>query len=237
MGIGRQNLDNLSDNIYEALKGLHRPGALLVDIGANTGQTLIKWLAVSGAEARYCGFDINAQCVAYVERLIKANKMANAIALPVGLGPSLELASLAIGSDIIGVDPGASTNSDLRPSSFYTSSKQGVVVEASPMLKAVTKDSTDVIIKLDIEGSELQVLQAMASWLADQSASLSFIIEILPPHELFPDNVNAYRVETKREIFALMRQYGYEGSPLSTHGKGSQVGTKDTDFLFKRVQA
>ena len=82
-GVGRANRDSHEEHIFRVIEKLNGIGAtsLLVDIGANIGQTLIKYMLVTGKEGRYIGFEPNAKAASYVEELIYCNRLPSSILL------------------------------------------------------------------------------------------------------------------------------------------------------------
>jgi len=232
-GIGRQNLDNLHDDVYLVLQHLYSPGTLLVDVGANVGQTLLQWYALGDKSSRYVGLDINVQCAAYVEHLINLNGLANATVLPVGLGDSLRLDNLYLTGNPTGVDPAASINTNLRTSDFYSSKKTVLILPAAKLLPAIAANASVVIVKIDVEGLELEIIESMHSWLASTPCDVTFIVEILPPSD-FSDQNNQYRLDLHSEIFNLFDSLGYHGVSAHSYLGLTQTTTPCRDFIFRK---
>lgn len=229
-GVGRAHLDYTPDHIYSIIKKLSQNHRYLVDIGANIGQTFVKWLAICGADCDYVGFDCNTQCASYCDLLISANKMSKAHVFPVGLGGELLLMPLLLASSSNGTDPGASTNYLIRDSSFYSSWRQALIVPAYIFQLLVLPSNP--IIKIDIEGSEAVVIEALLALNAINSPI--FIIEILPPCQGFGPAANDAWVENKRKIFLMMQDAGYEGRNISHIGWHGESSGESPDYLFFR---
>jgi FkbM family methyltransferase len=231
-GVGRAHLDFVEDHIYLVLKRLSPSHRHLIDVGANIGQTLVKWFAVRGSGCDYIGFDVNAQCASYCEHLISANKLSKAHVFPVGLGSELCLTPLFLASGVTGVDPGASTNSLIRDDSFYSCSRQALIVPASLFSKEICLSSKPII-KIDIEGSEAEVIKPLLAIPGLDSAI--FIVEILPPCQSFSSPVNDARIENKRKIFKLMRDAGYQGQNIRCIAEAKDSSIESPDYLFFRT--
>ena len=231
-GVGRAHLDFYPDHIYFVLKRLSRSHKYLVDVGANIGQTLVKWFAICGTNCEYIGFDVNTQCASYCEHLISANQMSNAHVFPFGLGVDLGLTTLFLSSGATGVDPGASTNSLIRDASFYRCIRQALIVPAALFQKDICSASSPVI-KLDIEGSEFDVIESLLAMPGLDSPI--FLVEILPPCQSFGSAADDVRIENKRKIFKLMFDAGYQGQNIRCipETKGSLV--ESPDYLFFRA--
>lgn len=89
------------------LKRLYRPETLLIDVGVNIGQTLVKYASIAGTACRYIGFEPNMKAASYVDEIIIRNGMQNAMIVPVGLGSDTRLTTLFMAS-AGSTDPGAS---------------------------------------------------------------------------------------------------------------------------------
>jgi len=228
-GVGRAHLDPVEDHIYFVLKRLSPTHTVLVDVGANIGQTLIKWFAICGAHCRYIGFDVNTQCVSYCEHLISANQLSNAHVFPVGLGRGLSLTKLLLSSGATGVDPGASTNSKIRDVSFYGFTRSALIVPSSLFAKDICSIKNPII-KLDIEGSEADVIESLLSM--PNLDSPVFLVEILPPSKAFSSSANDVRIENKRKIFKLMRDAGYNGRNICALSQAGVIPSQSSDYLF-----
>lgn len=228
-GVGRAHLDCAKDHIYLALQRLSRGHKQLVDVGSNIGQTLVKWFAICGPDCEYIGFDVNTQCASYCELLISANHISNAHVYPVGLGGELALTKLLLSSGANGVDPGASTNTLIRDAFFYGFSRTALILPVLLFSKDICS-TTNPIIKLDIEGSEAEVINALLSMPGLDSPV--FIVEILPPSQGFSSSANDARIENKREIFRLMRDAGFQGKNICTIPKANGFSCESPDYLF-----
>lgn len=164
-----------------------RPGAF-IDIGANVGQTLTKVLrADPGRE--YVGFEPQIMCCAYLTQFIADNRLANAQVLPVGLGATAEILALRSG-DLHDVT--ATTLED----------GGGAVVRPIPVLKGdeVLEQlglSAIAVIKIDVEGAELEVIEGLRGTLAQHRPAILF--------ELFPNFTGSPRVRSSEERCAANR--------------------------------
>jgi len=225
-GIGRAHLDKHESHIFVLLQRLYKPGTMLVDVGVNIGQTLIKYFAVAGQSIRYRGFEPNPICCFYTDELISANKIPNADIVPIGLGDEQGLVELLVASD--GPDPGASIIKGYRDPGFYSNRKFISVLPGDQVFPTVGINEGGFILKIDVEGAELEVVKGLKRTLLNLRPTV--IMEILPPAE-FSDNVNALRITRKRETIAFMTECGYTCSNISPDGTLNGE-TATTDYLF-----
>lgn len=219
-GIGRAHLDNHEPHIFDILKILvdNQPNSILIDVGANIGQTLLKFATLGGKDCNYVGFEPNIDAACYVEKLIEKNGFKNSIIIPAALGKTSRFAELLVSSRI-SVDPGASLNPDIRDPSFYRSKKYVQVLNGDEILKALDLQREKMIIKIDVEGFEVEVVEGLRRTLEESRPII--IMEILSWGG-FSAEVEAYRIRRSSEIASLMASQNYEQK---------RIGTSD-DYLF-----
>jgi FkbM family methyltransferase len=146
-----------------------------LDVGVNTGQTLLKLKAVK--EMDYIGFEPNPHCVAYVSRLIDCNKITNARLVPVGLGRENRLLSLKSYSG--DMDSSATLIEDYRPQPV--TKEWFVPVFVLDTLKESLNLNNVSTIKIDVEGSELEVIQGGFHLIKEQRPLM--LVEVLPVYK------------------------------------------------------
>ncbi|MBT1702832.1 FkbM family methyltransferase [Chryseosolibacter indicus] len=129
---------------------------LFVDVGTNIGQTLIKLKRVN-ANFRYIGFEPNPYCFHYLTTLIEANRWENCFVIPAALSDKNALLKLIIGNKI---DAEGSIIAGLRPGK---KKDKEVMINASVFDHLIsTEEIKDLkIVKIDVEGAELNVLEGM----------------------------------------------------------------------------
>ncbi len=175
------------------------PGTF-VDVGVNLGQTLTR-VRILDAERPYVGFEPNPRCVAYAQRLADLNGFRNAPIVPAGLSTDDGAAELTMNTPDAG-DEGATLVRDFRP---------GHTVHRRLPVRLVRFATAEQelgigplgIVKIDVEGSEREVLRSLEQRLtADRPAIL---LEILPVGR--PENVD--RLGRQQDIEALFQQLRY----------------------------
>jgi len=133
----------------------HRRGTL-IDVGANVGQTLLDFLKAPQRSA-YLGFEPNLTCYQHLAAFISSNGLGQCRVIPAGLGDKNGLANLyRLGGD---VDSGATTVGELRPRDQVTA--EPCCIFRLDDLEDLTAGADIALIKIDTEGSELDVLRGM----------------------------------------------------------------------------
>lgn len=199
MGLG--NLAATEPWMMELIQNLYKEkmGAF-VDIGANIGQTLLKFKSVA-PHMDYIGFEPNPACVCYLRELIKANHFEHSIVIPVGCFDTdtvLELLYMGASED----NSAASMIKNYRPNNKIYD-KQYVPVFSFTHLQNVLNLQNIAIIKIDVEGSELEVLHGLREILKTQRPYL--LVEILP---IYHDQ-NFVRIERQKKIEQFLRELNY----------------------------
>lgn len=200
-GMGKQNVFPSELWMLTVIERLFliRKGTF-VDIGVNVGQTLLKVRAIS-TDRRYVGFEPNPACVFYVNELIKINSFKNIAIIPAGVSDVDQLITLNYYSEGI-LDSSASIVADFRNQKVYR--KEFVACFGYSSFRKVLDVDPIAIIKIDVEGAELQVLQSLNSVIIEQRPFV--IIEILPVYEI----TNIQRLQRQLKIEELFKQATYK---------------------------
>ncbi len=174
---------------------------VFIDIGVNIGQTLLKLKAVN-KEMTYVGFEPNPSAVFYTNELIKANRFKNTSLIPVGLNNKTEVLTLNIynSSD---VDPSASILTEFRPSQKVVQEVNIPVFNVNELSNLKPTLEKVSILKIDVEGAELEVLQSLETII--KTATPFILMEILPVY----NTENRYRIERQEKIEILLSQLDY----------------------------
>ena len=173
--------------------------SLFLDIGANNGQTLLEF-AASPAPQRYIGFEPNPVCAGYCNDLILANDLDAAV-YACALADTAGAVSLLVNPDVAH-DTGASIMAGLRPGREL----RGVPVVHLPLasFRGMIDYSDIAMVKIDVEGAELMVLEGAEDLLAEGDAVI--ICEVLRPDDRSdPEAIAAQG----RRLQALMEKHGY----------------------------
>ena len=171
-----------------------------MDIGANVGQTLIK-LRVVNEERPYVGFEPNPECVHYFNQLVKKNKFKNIDLIPVGLYDRNVVLALNLYTESP-TDQGATLIENLRDGKIY--GKINVPVYEYRHVAQTQGLGEIAIIKIDVEGAELEVLTSIKCAIRENRPII--LIEILPAYS----SENIDRIERQNKIAVLMKELDYE---------------------------
>jgi FkbM family methyltransferase len=171
-----------------------------VDVGVNLGQTLVKtWAVFDNIE--YVGFEPNPACVFYAQELVAANKIKNCTIIPAGIANINGLLKLNHYCDY-STDSTASIVDNFRPDEPIQYS-QYVPIFDHEVLKEILPSKHKAILKIDVEGAEPEVLEALKPWMEQYQPVI--LLEVLPVYK--PDNT--FRLERQQRIEQLMKTLNY----------------------------
>lgn len=150
------------------------PGVFL-DVGVNLGQTLVKLKAIEpGREV--VGFEPNPVCVFYVQELVRLNAFCSCHLLPVGLHQRDSVLTLELYVEDPS-DASASLVQGFRPDHEIHARVQ-VPVFRYDSLEGPWKERPVGIVKIDVEGAELDVMHSLAGMIRRDRPIL--LMEVLP---------------------------------------------------------
>lgn len=231
-GVGLANFGNHEPWMDHAIGKLLplKPGCFM-DIGVNLGQTLIKVLT-HDRDRPYYGFEPNSMCVAYVERLINVNKLTHARVIPIALSSGETLIPLFLRNDH---DVEASITPENRGEHYY-GFRRHVPCFSGDRIVADFGIEDISILKIDVEGAELEVLKGCRHLLKEIRPFV--LCEILPIFDESTENGRLRRFRTDETLriffeahYATFRiPHNSSLTPLEdieTHGD-----LKKTDYLF-----
>lgn len=188
------------DKLLKAV--LHKPDAVMIDVGVNIGQTLLK-VASFHDGITYLGFEPNSTCYAYARQLVLKNKLSNYKIFPVGLSDKAQLLSLAGDNDYAA---GGSVVPNFRSNvSLYANTQLVPLMEGDAVLEQEHLPKIDFL-KVDVEGAELEVMQGLKKTV--QRYTPVVMLEILPVYNEQKPN-GRQRKERQDALLNLMRAYGY----------------------------
>lgn len=171
-----------------------------IDVGVNIGQTLLKLKSVS-SEIDYVGFEPNPICVNYASKLIKENDFDNTLLIPSGISDKNEMGVLNFFSQSE-TDSAASMIEDFRPNQ-KTFKKEFIPLFDLNSLKTKIYLGSISILKIDVEGAELEVLNSFKKEIEEKNPII--LIEILPVYDL----QNMRRIERQNKIQNMLKGLKY----------------------------
>jgi FkbM family methyltransferase len=171
-----------------------------VDVGVNVGQTLMKLRSVS-SETKYIGFEPNPMCVNYVSQLVKVNHFNNISIIPVGVSDKIEIGVLNF-FYTSSTDSSASMVSAFRPEQKIERKEYIPLFDLKTIMDTVALDAISVL-KVDVEGAELEVLSSFYSLIKEQNPII--LIEILPAY----NKENIFRINRQNKIQTMLNEAEY----------------------------
>ena len=199
--IGYSNLNISEPWMIDVLKIVLPMGnSSFVDVGVNTGQTLLKLKSVS-SDIEYIGFEPNPFCVNYVSKLIARNGFENTTIVPVGISDNSELGVLNFLEDSK-ADSSASMIAEFRKDHVIKRKEYIPLFNFEDLRDKINLDSISVL-KIDVEGAELEVITSFKKELAKSETIL--LLEILPAY----NEENTFRIERQNKIQKLLFDLNY----------------------------
>ena len=203
--LGRQGFDNLDlsepwmTQTLLSLRGLFN--GHFVDVGVNIGQTLLKALAVFD-KPQYIGFEPNPSCVNYLQELVRVNALNNTVILPIAVGAETEMLKLNFFSADQN-DSSASVIENFRPNN-RTDHYIYVPVFDFHLLTRFLPSRPFSILKIEVEGAELEVLMGLKEWIQEWKPLI--LLEILPVYS----TENQSRLDRQNNIEGLLLAWNYK---------------------------
>lgn len=188
-------------DLFRCYPDMFGAGSFL-DVGANLGQTLIKYKAVF-RDNLYVGFEPNSTCAAYVTQLIESNKWSNCHILSAAVADHTGIGELLLYYDK-DVDAGASLIDGFRKDEPVMQTFKVPVLNLSE-----TRGFTDQLgrlacIKIDVEGGEYEVIKSCHQIIQEQRPLL--LVEILPAYDVS----NVVRITRQQEIEGILSALNYK---------------------------
>jgi FkbM family methyltransferase len=199
-GVGASNLRISEPWMLDQLRRLLllMPDSAFMDVGVNLGQTLLKIKALRPKIA-YLGFEPNPFCVKFVNELIRVNDLQNCELVPAGLAAESGLLRLLVESE---GDAAGSIVDLMWDKKIHRAQK--VPVFAFDDIASVFAGSQSPIIKIDVEGAELEVITGMRNFLSARRPFLT--CEIL---HAFSNRQLETRRERNQRLLQLLAHCGY----------------------------
>jgi FkbM family methyltransferase len=201
-----------------------RLGDSFIDVGMNLGHISSLAAKLVGERGHVYGFEVNGPLALRVQEVLQSQGLSQVQVFPLGLGEETAEAKLQMSSNEAGTNTlrdGAATNS--------SGCQLDVKIAVGDEIFANLVLSDRVILKVDVEGYELQVLRGMRKSLARLVQSA--VIEVTPQWL-----GGAQGVE---ELFQIMRTSGFAAFELTNSGIPGRALipsaiVEQTNVLFQR---
>lgn len=200
-GLGIGNVEITESWMVEIFDRLAPPrSGVFLDVGANTGQTLLK-LRSRWTDTPWVGLEPNPACVQYLGQLISANGFRACELVPVGLHTEAALMKLDFYT-ADGADSSASLVANFRPDEKVFGHRLISTLPFGAIEPFVARTGV-AFVKIDVEGGEKEVIETLRPVL--QSARPPVLMEILPVYS----PTNLARLDRQRAIEQTFRELGY----------------------------
>jgi FkbM family methyltransferase len=173
---------------------------LFIDVGVNIGQTLIKLRSVS-EKIEYIGFEPNSKCISYVDKLIRINNIKKTTLLPIGVSDQTSLGVLNFFYESK-TDSSASMIREFRPEQEINRKEYIPLFDIKNIQDTINLSAISIL-KIDVEGAELEVLKSFRQLIEEKHPII--LIEILPAY----NDQNSFRIERQNEIQKLFLELNY----------------------------
>ena len=194
-------------NLIEVEK--HADGCF-VDVGVNLGQTLLTVKSIR-PDWEYVGFEPNPYCIFYVMNVVKANDLDACTVYPFGIGESTGAMDLRLNS-LTGGE--GSIVAGFRSESQYKRRIKVPILGAEFLPDELMERKVGVL-KVDVEGGELDVFRAMVAVLEKNKPLI--ISELLPVGDPASEQ-GTFRKERQDALLTIFRDLGYRIIRLDIDG-------------------
>jgi len=197
--------DRINQVLMIVLNSSEFTGSFL-DVGVNLGQTLLKVKTIDPGRT-YLGFEPNPFCLTYLNKLVEKNVFERVTIYPIGLSDRDAVLSLQLYEDIP-TSSSASLVKNFRPHSTIKSELPVPVFRLDKMNLSIPIDS---VIKIDVEGAELEVILGMQKTLEQVRPLL--LMEILPVYT----QANSQRLERQQSLLSYLKSLDYLLFSINEH--------------------
>jgi len=195
-GMGFENLILSVDWLDELLQIFQsNDSTTFIDVGVNQGQTLLKYKAAN-FNTKYIGFEPNPVCVDYVNKLIEKNSFTDCKVYNKALNDKDTHLKLLLEYNY---DSRASIIENQRPGFF----KNSIIVDAICYDEHFSNENIGIV-KIDVEGAELEVIKGMQQSIAQYKPII--ICEILDSHS---EEVLEFTSSRAKSVFQLLQGLNY----------------------------
>jgi FkbM family methyltransferase len=155
--------------IHRLLDRFVRPASTVVDVGANIGYNTLHAARCAGRRGRVVAIEPTPDNLAVLRHNVAAAGLGNVAIAPVAAGSARGTRDLFVRGDVSAVN-------SLYPQSCYASVTEVLRIPVVPLDELC--DGPADVVKIDVEGAELEVLEGMSRML--QAPQLALIVEWHP---------------------------------------------------------
>lgn len=181
--------------IFQAIEASLQPGDTFLDVGANHGSYSVLASKILGDSGKLCAFEPFEKLAACVEVSLRQNATCDWKVLPVGLADKRETIDFFYNAT------GSGTGSIFHGYSPLARNTCSVQLDQLDSLEDAIDPIGNVVIKLDIEGSELRFLRGAENFISKHQPTIVF--------EANPASSKAAGYEV-RDLIDAMQNLGYQ---------------------------
>lgn len=198
------------DDIFAA--ALNNKEGTVIDVGVNTGQTLFKVLSID-KDRPYLGFEPQITPASCVEHFLVENNIKHHCIMPIALSDRNGSIPINIRGD--GIFSMASALASMvdgfRPKDFYSHSKHIYAARGDDVIQELGISSISLI-KIDVEGAELEVMRGLKTTIEKHRPFLIF--EVLHHYlavtdEALDKETIGFRESRIQELEEIIRSNNY----------------------------
>ena len=206
-----------------------------LDVGVNLGQTLLAAKSIR-PDWDYIGFEPNPFCVFYTMKLIEANDLEPCVVFPFGISNSTGAMDLRL-NNITGGE--GSIVAGFRGEEEYKRQIKVPILGADALPEELETRRFGLV-KVDVEGGELEVFQALQPLLERDRPVI--ITELLPVYD--PETKQGrFRQSRQDQLLAIVEELGYrivrlhlDGSRELLDGIAPHGEIRLSNYLFVRAE-
>ncbi len=172
-----KELDNSTFGAFKKILAI-KSGAV-IDVGANIGQTLNNILLID-AKREYFGFEPQTYAAAIIEIFINENNLEDKTIIPIGLSDRFSVEEFySFGNDISNFyNTGATIEKKMIKTQKGKCYERKIILENGDNLLRTLKVKDISVIKIDVEGAEIKVLEGLKESINNMRPFIIF--EMLP---------------------------------------------------------
>ena len=145
-----------------------------------------------------------------ISEFIKENRLSTHTILPIGLSNHSEVLQLLKRND--NADPTASTVESFRPTDFYTRKQSVYVAKGDDVLTQMNLSNISII-KIDVEGGELEVIEGLQQVILNHKPFVFFEVLnhfLVATGEKLDEETIKFRESRIQKMENLLREIGYK---------------------------
>ena len=226
MGYSYTFSENTEEWIYDFLNKLFDSVKIdfFIDVGVNVGQTLLKVKSIDPSMPYY-GIEPNINCAYYVKQLIEINQLINTEIICAASGQKekeiLSLTYNGISDTRATTSMNENTPKDMRHNSIVP------VISINGLFDGIKSNFQNIVIKIDVEGGELDVLKGASKVLLKHNPIVVF--------EVLPHQKSKSVIEQQDSLFKFFQKIDYEIFRISQTGHIQRISDFNNFNNFKLI--